>query len=188
MRYREEAALRPECGSPAEVSGIWSKWSVGSSMAARIRGAFGLWRGAVPQPMTGFHYVTVDLMVRSIVVFAGIAFFAYAFPKSIPFIGLLSLLVAVVTIIGLLTRKFKERASSLAMGASILFMICVALSSPEDVKQPVVSIELAAPSGAQGVLGASVQKRIRCEKGDLAACRELCDEGLNGNRSGYSCP
>ena len=128
------------------------------------------------------------LMVRSIAVFAGIASFAYAFPKSIPFISVLSLSVAVVTIFGLLTRKFKERASSLAVGASILFMACVALSSPEDVKQPVVSIKLAPPNAGQGALEEAVQKRIRCEKGDLAACRELCDEGLNGNRSGYSCP
>ena len=138
--------------------------------------------------MTGFHCVTVGLMVRSIAIFAGIASFAYAFPKSVPFISVLSLLVAIITIIGLLTRKFKTRASPLAIGASILFMICIALSSPEAVHQPVVSIKLAAPNAGQGVLGEAVQKRINCEKGDLAACRELCDEGLNGNRRGYSCP
>ncbi len=138
--------------------------------------------------MRGFHCVTVGLMVRSIAVFAGLASLAYAFPKSIPFISVLSLLVAVITIIGLLTRKFKTRTSSLAIGASILFMICIALSSPEVVHQPVISVKLAAPNAGQGALGEAVQKRIRCEKGDLAACRELCDTGLNGNRSGYSCP
>jgi hypothetical protein len=127
-------------------------------------------------------------MVRSFAVFAGIASFAYVFPKSIPILGTLSLLIAVVTIIGLLTRKFQEPASSLAIGASILFMTCVALSSPEDVKQPVISIKLAVPNASQGALEVTVQRRIKCEKGDLAACRQLCDEGLNGNRRGYSCP
>ena len=127
-------------------------------------------------------------MMRAIVIFAGLACFAYAFPKSIPFISVLSLLVAVITIIGLLTRKFQTRASALAIGSSILLMICVALSSPDDVKQPGVSLKLVAPHAGQGALGEAVQKRIRCEKGDLAACRELCEEGLNGNRTGYSCP
>ena len=138
--------------------------------------------------MTGFHCVTVGLMVRSIAIFAGLASLAYAFPTTIPFISLLSLSVAAVTIIGLLMRKFKARASSLAVGASILFMICVALSSPEGVEQPGVSIELAAPNTHQGALGEPVRKRVSCERGDSAACRELCDQGLNGNRSGYSCP
>lgn len=134
-----------------------------------------------------------NTVLKLIALFVGLALLAYAIPDATPFVGMFSILTTAIAIVGLTAQRFRRLSGVVGLASLFLFVICVALSpsrdgkAGNDAKAAGSDIPLAVSHTRSGALEEAFQKRLKCERGDGAACRELCSENLNGNTQNYKC-